>query len=415
MKFLLLICKNIGRNPIRSTLTALGTMVLVFVITLVWAVLAFLDAAMAEKSQNLKAIVSEKWQIPSQMPYAYAPSLTQGAARNPGDLKPTDSMTWTFYGGTLDIANRTRENSLFAFALEPSKLLTMMDELDSLPPSQKAEFEPVVYKLQQNKQGLILGKDVLKNIKKKVGNRIKLSGLNYRDIDLEFDIVGQFPEGRYNPSAAMNRDYLLDALDVYPRTHGNKPHAMAGKALNLVWIKVNNRDDFNTIAGQITNSPEFSNPAVKCETAASGVTTFLEAYKDILWGMRWLLGPAILISLSLVIANAISISVRERRIELAVLKVLGYRPRQILLLVLGEAVLIGSLAGFLSAAFTYGYINHYLGGLKLPIAFFSAFYIPTRALWWGLAVGAGTAFVGSVLPALSAQRIKVSEVFSKVA
>src|SRR3569623_1714181 len=119
MKFLLLICKNIGRNPIRSTLTALGTMVLVFVITLVWAVLAFLDAAMAEKSQNLKAIVSEKWQIPSQMPYAYAPSLTQGAARNPGDLKPTDSMTWTFYGGTLDITNRTREHSLFAFALEP--------------------------------------------------------------------------------------------------------------------------------------------------------------------------------------------------------------------------------------------------------------------------------------------------------
>ena len=79
-------------------------------------------------------------------------SLTQGAARNPGDLKPTDSMTWTFYGGTLDIANRTRENSLFAFALEPSKLLTMMDELDSLPPAQKAEFEPIVYKLQQNKQ-----------------------------------------------------------------------------------------------------------------------------------------------------------------------------------------------------------------------------------------------------------------------
>ena len=45
--------------------------------------------------------------------------------------------------------------------------------------------------------------------------------------------------------------------------------------------------------------------------------------------------------MALVIANAISISVRERRTEMAVLKVLGFRPGQILVLVLGEALLIG--------------------------------------------------------------------------
>ena len=57
--------------------------------------------------------------------------------------------------------------------------------------------------------------------------------------------------------------------------------------------------------------------------------------------MRWLLVPAILVTMALVIANAISISVRERRTEMAVLKVLGFHPTQILLLVLGEALLIG--------------------------------------------------------------------------
>ena len=65
---------------------------------------------------------------------------------------------------------------------------------------------------------------------------------------------------------------------------------------------------------------------MKCETASSGIATFLEAYRDLIWGMRWLLAPAILVTLSLVISNAISISVRERRMELAVLKVLGFRP-----------------------------------------------------------------------------------------
>jgi ABC-type lipoprotein release transport system permease subunit len=41
--------------------------------------------------------------------------------------------------------------------------------------------------------------------------------------------------------------------------------------------------------------------------------------------------------------------------------------------------------------------------------------IPLDALWWGVAVGAGTALVGSLLPAWSASRVKPAEVFAKVA
>ena len=96
-------------------------------------------------------------------------------------------------------------------------------------------------------------------------------------------------------------------------------------------------------------SPLYTQPAVKCETAASGIASFLESYRDLIWMMRWLLAPAILLTLSLVIANAISISVRERRREFAVLRVLGFRPRHILVLVVGEAVALGGFAGLASA------------------------------------------------------------------
>ena len=87
--------------------------------------------------------------------------------------------------------------------------------------------------------------------------------------------------------------------------------------------------------------------------------------------MRWFLAQACIVVLSLVLANAISISVRERRTELAVMKVLGFRPEQIVLLVLGESVLLGLVAGLASAGATYTIINYGLGGLKFPIAFFS--------------------------------------------
>ncbi|MEZ6101793.1 MAG: ABC transporter permease [Pirellulaceae bacterium] len=409
-----LIVKNLRRNPIRSGLTALGIMILVPVVTLIWSILSFLDAATEEKASNLKAIVSERWTLPSQMPYSYATSLSEGASREPDDLRPEDSMTWSFFGGSLDPKTRTFDNSLFAFALQPQKLLTMMDELDSLPADQKERFGKVVDKLASNRQGLILGEDRLAAIDRRVGDRITLYGLNYKDINLEFEIVGTFPVGRYDNSAAMNVEYLLAALDAYPTSHSGKKHPLADKCLNLVWLRVPDRSAYETIGRQIAESPLYTSPSVKVETASSGVSTFLQAYRDLIWGMRWLLAPAILVTLAMVISNAISISVRERRTEMAVMKVLGYRPNQILLLVLGEALLLGAVSGAISSIATYVLVNNAMGGVKFPIAFFGVFFIPNDALWWGLAIGLATSFLGSIVPAWSTRSVRVVDVFSKV-
>ena len=127
------------------------------------------------------------------------------------------------------------------------------------------------------------------------------------------------------------------------------------------------------------------------------------------------MAPAILVTLSLVIANAISISVREQRKELAVLKVLGFSPNRILALVLGEALLLGAGAGFLSAGLTFLAVNYGFGGIQFPIGFFDRFFVPRDALWWGPAMGGGASLLGSFVPAWSARNVKVADVFSKVA
>src|SRR5262249_41120441 len=159
----------------------------------------------------------------------------------------------------------------------------------------------------------------------------------------------------------------------------------------------------------------YSAPAVKIETASSGIASFIEPYRDLLWGLKWLLVPALLITMALVIANAISISVRERRTEMAVLKVLGFGPGRILALVLGEALLIGGGSGLLSAGLSYLLVHVLMGGIKFPIAFIPMFDIYPDALWWGLVFGAATALAGSIFPAWSARTVRVSEVFAKVA
>ena len=78
MKFLLLMFKNVRRNWLRSFLTGAATIMLVLVITLVWSILDFLNQATREKERDLKAIITERWQIPSRMPYAYATQLETG-------------------------------------------------------------------------------------------------------------------------------------------------------------------------------------------------------------------------------------------------------------------------------------------------------------------------------------------------
>jgi putative ABC transport system permease protein len=168
------------------------------------------------------------------------------------------------------------------------------------------------------------------------------------------------------------------------------------------------------VAGQIMGSPRYKSPAVKCETASSGVASWLDSFRTLLWGMRWLLVPAILVTMCLVIANAISISVRERRVEMAVLKVLGYSPNQILILVLGEAMLIGGGCGLLSGLATMLITNDLFGGLPVAIAWWGKIKIDAAAPWWGLGLGCLTALAGSVLPAWSARSVKVNEVFSKI-
>jgi putative ABC transport system permease protein len=414
-----LVLKNLRRNLMRTTLTCTATMVLVFVVTMVWTILYFMDLIQRERAKDLKLIVSERWQIPSQLPMTHAnyldPSHPQFLSELHGLYGKNDFMTWSFYGGTMDPKKMTPENLVFFFTMAPETIVTMMDDLGDLDPALIAKMTDP-----RKPEAVLIGSEKLRSIgqeatfRSKGSARVKLTSINYKDLDLEVEIVGVLPDGRYNQSAIMRVDYFNAAFDKYARERG-KQHELSGKRMNLIWVRVPDRDTFDRVGSIIENHSVFADRPLKVETASSGISSFLDAYKDLLWGLRWLLVPAILVIMSLVMSNAISITVRERRTEMAVMKVLGYRPNQILRLVLGEALLVGAVSGLAAATATYLFFNLKWGGIPFRIGFFPVFRIPEFALIWGLAIGSTTAFLGSFLPALSARSVKVSEVFARVA
>ncbi|MBM3995240.1 MAG: ABC transporter permease [Planctomycetes bacterium] len=409
--------KNLQRNFLRTGLTAGAIAVLGLMITIIWTIIYFIDLITVERSKDLKIIVTYKWSVPSQLPMPDADYLDPSSKKFLPELtengKPLygskDFMIWSFYGGTTDPAKITPDTLIFFFVMNPEQIIPMMDDMQDLDPK-------LVEALSDEKKpyACLLGVDKLKALNKKVGERFKLTSVNYKGIDLAFEIVGVFPDGRYNASAIMRMDYFNRAFDLYKQKNNNATHPLADKRLNLIWIRVGDRAMFDRVGSAIEGSKMFSRE-VKCETASSLIGSFLEAYRDIIWGMKFLLVPGMMVVMALVMANAISITVRERRTEMAVMKVLGFTPNQIFFLILGEAMLVGALAGLLSAGGTFLFFNLKWGGIPFRIGFFPVFRIPESAWMWGLAIGSLTAFIGAAIPAWSAREVKVSEVFSKVA
>jgi putative ABC transport system permease protein len=407
--------KSLSRNLLRSTLTGLAVVVLAIAASLVVTILWFIDKQMTSSGKTLNAIASSRWDLPSQMNPSWAPILEEGAATRPGDARPTASMSWTFYGGLIDTQKPFQESFVFFFATDPTVVTTMLPDIDLLPASQRAQIDRWADEMVKDRRKVIIGEERLAALHKKVGDHITVHSFNYKEIDLEVEIIGTLPKGRYGQVGVLNREYFAKAMDKYKADHNGTAHPLAEKWLNLSFLRVPSMDSFNKVAGQIESSEKFPEQAVKVETESSGVATFLEMYSGLLWGVRYLATPAMLLTMVVIIATAISISVRERRKEMAILKVLGFGPNQILGMVLAEAVLVGGLAGFISTGLSYLLLQVGLGGIPFPIAWFSKIPIPLESLAWGPLLGGLCALVGSVVPAWSARGVKVADVFAKTA
>ena len=419
-KLVLIMFRGLRRSPLRTSLTYLALFVLTLVLCLIYAVLYMIGNATTEKEANFKAIVTHKTLIPSQMPRGYYDQFrTICLDVLPPEMRPVngdkDIMSWAFVLGTTDKVNPRKDTMVFLFALEPDKVLTMMDGLDDLTGEEQEMLKRAVDIMMKNENAIVVSKSRMRALNVQVGQRIKLHGMNYKDLLFDLEIIGELPEGKYEGVTFMNKAVLWKALDAYQRDRvanpSGEPHPMAEKCVNLIWVRLPTKEAFERLSQMVNDGSYFNKAPIKLETASSGIGTWMASFKDIFWGMKFILVPAMIGIMSLVVANAISISVRERRTEMAVLKVLGFQPRHVMLLVLGEALLVGFLAGAMSSVLAWGM----LGSFKFQILFFGAFIVPKVALIYGPALGMAVAFAGSIAPALNAKRVRVAEVFAKVA
>jgi putative ABC transport system permease protein len=414
-KFVLLILQNLRRNKLRTVVTCLAVMVLVLVVTMIWTIVYFLDDFTKDKSDNRKMIVTDRYDMQGLLPLSYVDPLRQGASQKPGDKAPVDAMSWQMYIGTLDQENRTRENLVVLVGMDvrhvPTKVgktVTHKGMIDDLNPVDKE----LVDKLAATTTGCLVGRKRLATLNKRVGERFKVIGSQPAGVNLEFEILGVLPNGRWDELGVMNARYINAAMDKYCRDNpASKP--VFDRRIDMVWLEAGKRGDLPEVVEQINTSAQFTDPPVRCQTFASLVANYLDSYSGFIWFIEWVLVPGSIFSMVLLIANAISLNVRERIKELAILKVLGFRSGHVLALVLGEAVVLGASSGLVAGALIYWIANTFFSGISIGAS--DPFPVPWQAVLWGGSVGGATALIGSVFPAWVACSVRVSQVFARVA
>lgn len=104
------------------------------------------------------------------------------------------------------------------------------------------------------------------------------------------------------------------------------------------------------------------------------------------------LGLVLLLTTALGIANSSMISVRERRAEIATLRVIGFKTRVIALTIIGDSLLVCTIGGLIGVSITTWVMRD---GISLNSMFLERLTVSTFGLVAGFATSVGVSLLGS--------------------
>lgn len=381
LKFLGLFLKNLGRNKIRTSLTAMAVIVLVAIYTFATSVTATVTRLLAAYSNQSRLIVREKWVMPSKFPARYVTKI----AAVPG---VEDWTTWSFYAGHLDDMGHNAAG-----------IATRIDNLPEMHPGLENLDPTLLDAMRSQRNGALVGHSVMTQMHWQVGQKFTLRSYTHIGYDLDFQVVGAIDSDLWANNFFFRQDYYQEGV-------GDKDR------VNIMWLRAADERTGRQVAAEVERMFANGRDKIRVETESAGVGRLLSRSNTVVQIINFVV-TILLIDMVVVLSNSISMTVRERRREMAILKILGFQPSFILRMIVGEAMMVGALGGVLGAGFAYTLtlLNRF-DYLPTRIDFLVQFPVAPHYILHGLLVGAAVGFLGSIVPAWHAQKVKVIEAFS---
>jgi putative ABC transport system permease protein len=388
VKLILIALRNLSRNKLRTVLTVLGGAVAILTFVALRTVLSSWSAA-ADFAAKDRIATRHKVSFVISMPKRYIDDI-----RAVPGVQQATFMNW--FGGK----NPKDPNQFFAsLAVEPDKVLNVMDEM-VVPADQKQRWL-------EDKKGAVVGDVLAKQLGVKVGDRITLQGSIYPG-DWEFNIVGIYTATRKSVDRStfmFHWNYLNDSLP-------------AARKDEIGWITTRVDDPGRGPAVAAAIDKLFDDKDVQTVTMSERAMnlSFLGMLSAIL-GALDVISLIILLIMMMIVGNTIAMGVRERTREYGVLRALGFRPGHIRLFIIGEAVVLGLLAGGVGLALSYPMVELGIGRFleENMGAWFPYFRISSMTAGLAVVLAVGLATVAAILPSRRAARLSVTDALRRVA
>lgn len=409
MKFLPYLLKHLRRNWFRTGLTVMAMALCIFLFCTLQSVLAEIGALL-ESTSAKRLVTRHSVSLVFDLPLAYA-----GRIQSVPGVKRVAINSW--FGGSLpakkegksdDGESSTTDWSNFFpnMAVEPEPFLAMFPEYQ-LPPEQYRAF-------MQDLRGCLIGRKLANRFNWKIGDKFYLESFipPYRKPDgpFEFVVQGIFD---VDPVKHPNTDtnlMLFNFKYLYEATGRNQ-------GAGTYYVEIEDPDKAGEVSRAVDALFENSDNQTRTETEKAFAASFISMAGNLTLLLNGI-GIAVTFTILLVVANTMSIAVRERRTEIAVLKTLGFTSRQVMGLVVAEALLIALMGGAIGVGGSQGimWALTHTPGFKDALAGLGLTTLNLRPLVaaLGFAVALFLGFAAGFVPALNAYRARITEMLRTV-
>lgn len=387
MGLFLIAARNLGRNWLRTILTVLGAAI---------AIIAFIMLRTVLTSWEVGAEYAAKDRLGTRHKVSFVMQLPKKYIEDIRAVPGVKQATWANWFGGKD---PNKPDEFFAtLAVDGPSFLPVMDEL-VLEPEAKAKWL-------SNKKGAIIGDVLAKKLNLKVGDKYTLQGSIYPG-DWEFQIDGIYTAARKSLDRSQfifHWSYMNDSIPEARRD-----------TIGWVMTRVEDPSKSADISAAVDKMFDERDTQTVTMSERNMQLSFMSMFGAILTVLD-IVSIIILVIMLMILGNTIAMGVRERTREYAVLRAIGFLPWHIRLFVLGEAVVLGVVAGAVGVAIAYPFVNGMMGKAieENMSAWFPYFRVePSVAIAAGL-IAVGLATTAALIPAIQAGRISVTDALRRV-
>jgi putative ABC transport system permease protein len=368
------IAKNALRNKRRAALCVLSVAVSLFLLVTLLVTLREFTIPPEDIGAAARIVVRNRISLANPLP-----SRQRAVIEKIPGVEAVSPFSW--FGGKY----RNEEFTAFAqFAMDPKLMRAIFGEARM----GEGEFEA----FERDRTACILGKLTADKYGLKIGDKMVLESTIY-PCTIELKIAGIYSGTIDDRNVLFHHDYLDEAAD-------------SKGTVGTWWVKARTLDDVPAVVTAINEA--FKNTS--CEVRAETERAFQLSFVSMLGNIQVLIGSictVVVFTLVLVAASTMSMAIRERLRELAVLKALGFRQRELFAFILAESFGLAMLGALLGVGGAWVLFEPAHVMQKITGGLFITFEVTPRIIGMATAVAAGLGIVASIAPALGVARMSV--------